>query len=250
ITHQLVDACADRPEGWSSVFPEKVKDVVLPGYTVFNLDDARVAARRLRDLGPIRIKEPLAAGGKGQAVAGTIEQVNTFLETFDAAEIAVHGLVLESNLRGVTTLSVGQINIDDMTIAYHGKQRVAINNEGSPTYGGSSLVCVRGGWEALAERPMPTAVRLAVAPAKLYDAATSTYPGFAVSRQNYDVAQGFDGQGRLRSGVLEASWRSGGASTAELAAMKEFAQDPALQLVEASSVKEFGRGPQAPRNAS
>ncbi|HVI63592.1 MAG TPA: DUF3182 family protein, partial [Bradyrhizobium sp.] len=65
ITHQLVDACADRPEGWSSVFPEKVKDVVLPGYTVFNLDDARVAARRLLDLGPIRIKEPLAAGGKG-----------------------------------------------------------------------------------------------------------------------------------------------------------------------------------------
>src|SRR5262249_26126951 len=101
----------------------------------------------------------------------------------------------------------------------------------------------------LAELPMPSAVRLAVAQAKFYDAATSTYPGFAVSRQNYDVAQGFDGQGRLRSGVLEASWRSGGASTAELAAMKEFAQDPALQLVEACSVKEFGRGPQTPRNA-
>jgi len=156
ITHQLIDACADRPERWSSVFPEKVKDVVLPGYTVFNLDDARVAARRLRDLGPIRIKEPLAAGGKGQAVAATIEQVNTFLETFDAAEIAVHGLVLESNLRDVTTVSIGQITIDDMTIAYHGKQRVAINNEGSPTYGGSNLVCVRGGWKALAELPMPS----------------------------------------------------------------------------------------------
>src|SRR5262245_56138219 len=60
ITHRLVDACANRPEGWSSAFPEKVKDVVLPGYTVFNLDDARVAARRLLELGPIRIKEPLA----------------------------------------------------------------------------------------------------------------------------------------------------------------------------------------------
>src|SRR6516165_5861812 len=103
ITHQLVDACADRPEGWSSVFPEKVKDVVLPGYTVFNLDDARIAARRLLDLGPIRIKEPLAAGGKGQAVAATIEQAKTLLETFDAVEIAVNGLVLESNLHNVTT---------------------------------------------------------------------------------------------------------------------------------------------------
>ena len=249
ITHQLVDACADRPEGWSSAFPEKVKDVVLPGYTVFDLDDARVAARRLLDLGPIRIKEPLAAGGKGQAVAATIEQAKTLLETFDAVEIAVNGLVLESNLRDVTTVSIGQITIDDMTIAYHGKQRVAINNEGSPTYGGSNLVCVRGGWKALAELPMPSAVRLAAVQAKFYDAATSKYPGFTVSRRNYDVAQGFDGEGRLRSGVLEASWRSGGASTAELAAMKQFAQDPALQVVEACSVKRFGRGQQAPRKA-
>ena len=193
ITHQLVDACADRPEGWSSVFPEKVKDVVLPGYTVFNSVDARVAARRLLDLGPIRIKEPLAAGGKGQAVAATIEQVKTFLETFDAVDIAVHGLVLESNLHNVTTLSIGQITIDDMTIAYHGKQKVAINNEGSPTYGGSNLVCVRGGWKALAELPMPSTVRLAATQAKFYDAATSKCPGFAISRRNYDVAQGFDG---------------------------------------------------------
>src|SRR5262249_2647900 len=133
ITHRLADACANRPEGWSSAFPEKVKDVVLPGYTVFNLDDARVAARRLLELGPIRIKEPLAAGGKGQAVAATIEQVNTFLETFDAAEIAVHGLVLESNLRGVTTVSIGHSTIDDMTIAYHRNQHSAINNQRTPT---------------------------------------------------------------------------------------------------------------------
>jgi Protein of unknown function (DUF3182) len=59
-------------------------------------------------------------------------------------------------------------------------------------------------------------------------------PGFTVSRRNYDVAQGIDGEGQRRSGVLEASWRSGGASTAELAAMKEFAQDPTLQVVEES----------------
>jgi Protein of unknown function (DUF3182) len=249
ITHQLVDASADRPEGWSSAFAEKVQGVVLPGYTVFNLDDARVAARRLLNLGPIRIKEPLAAGGKGQAVAATIDKVKAFLETFDAAEIAVHGLVLESNLRDVTTVSIGEISIGDTTIAYHGKQTTVINNEGSSTYGGSDLVCVRGGWRALAELPMPGTVRLAAAQAKLYDAATSEYPGFAASRRNYDVAQGFDGKGRRRSGVLEASWRSGGASTVELAAMKEFAQDPALQVVEASSVKRYGWGEQAPSKA-
>jgi hypothetical protein len=69
------------------------------------------------------------------------------------------------------------------------------------------------------------------------------------SRRNYDVAQGLDGKGRRRSGVLEASWRSGGASTAELAALREFVQDPTLQVVEASAAKLFGRGHEPPRNA-
>ena len=69
------------------------------------------------------------------------------------------------------------------------------------------------------------------------------------SRRNYDVAQGLDGKDRKRSGVLEASWRSGGASTAELAALREFAQDPTLQVVEACAVKLFGSGHEAPRNA-
>jgi hypothetical protein len=75
------------------------------------------------------------------------------------------------------------------------------------------------------------------------------YPGFIASRRNYDVAQGLDGKGRKRSGVLEASWRSGGASTAELAALREFAQDCTLQIVEARAVKLFGSGQEAPRNA-
>ena len=53
----------------------------------------------------------------------------------------------------------------------------------------------RGGWEALAQLPMPAAVRLAAAQAKLYEDAMREYPGFMVSRRNYDVAQGLDGKG-------------------------------------------------------
>ena len=249
ITHQLVDPSGDRPEGWSSTYAEMVHDVVLPGYTAFSVDDARTAAARLLSSGPIRIKEPLAAGGAGHTVATKIDEVEAFLEAFPEAAITAHGLVVESNLRDVTTVSIGQITIDDMTVAYHGTQRVATNNAGCRVYGGSALVCVLGGWEALARLPMPDAVRLAAAQAKLYENAMREYPGFMVSRRNYDVAQGLDGKGRRRSGVLEASWRSGGASTAELAALREFAQDPTLQVVEARAVKLFGRGHEVPRNA-
>src|SRR5262249_36677235 len=152
-----------------SAYAEMVQDVVLPGYTVFSVDDARTAAARLLSSGPIRIKEPLAAGGAGHTVARTIDEVEAFLEASPEAAIAAYGLVIESNLRDVTTVSIGQITIDDMTIAYHGKQRVATNNAGCPAYGGSALVCVRGGWEALARLPMPGPVRVAAAQAKLYE---------------------------------------------------------------------------------
>jgi hypothetical protein len=77
-----------------------------------------------------------------------------------------------------------------MTIADHGTQRVAINNAGCRVYGGSALVCVHGGWESLERLPMPRAVRLAAAQAKLYEDGMREYPGFMVSRRNYDVAQG------------------------------------------------------------
>jgi len=80
---------------------------------------------------------------------------------------SAHGLVVESNLRDATTVSIGQITIDDMTIAYHGTQWVENNNTGCRVYGGSALVCGRGGWEALLRLPMPGAIRFAATQAKL-----------------------------------------------------------------------------------
>jgi len=69
------------------------------------------------------------------------------------------------------------------------------------------------------------------------------------SRRNYDVAQGIDGAGQKRSGVLEASWRSGGASTAELEALALFMRNPEIQVVEACAVKHFGRDHHPPQRA-
>jgi hypothetical protein len=77
----------------------------------------------------------------------------------------------------------------------------------------------------------------------------SAYPGFVASQRNYDVGQGIDAEGEWRSGVLEASWRVGGASTAELAAATAFVEDPLLQIVYASVVKEFGKTHEVPPDA-
>jgi len=55
--------------------------------------------------------------------------------------------------------------------------------------------------------------------------------------------------GRPRSGVLEPSWRVGGASSAELGALAAFARDPSLRIVGASHVEEYGKGCRAPTGA-
>ena len=61
-----------------------------------------------------------------------------------------------------------------------------------------------------------------------------------LSRRNYDVAQGLDARRQLRSGVLEQSWRMGGASGAEIAALEAFRADSSLPAVRASTVEIYG----------
>jgi Protein of unknown function (DUF3182) len=249
ITHGLIDRYAERPLGWSTAFADRVREIVLPGYTVFSNRDAQVAATRMLTRGPIRLKKPLSASGKDQTLVTTLNELDAVLEKVTADEMATYGLVLEENLRQVRTLSIGEVAVGGLTVSYHGTQRTVRDNEGRAVYGGSDLICVRGGWERLEALPMLPQVRAAVRAARRYDAATEELHGFAASRRNYDVAQGIGADGRLRSGVLEASWRVGGASTAEVMALAAFAQDPLLQIVRASHVEEYGKGRRAPSDA-
>ena len=96
---------------------------------------------------------------------------------------------------------------------------------------------------------MPSEVRAAVAAARQYDAAAEEFSGFIASRRNYDVAQGIGADDWPQSGVLEPSWRVGGASSAELAAMAAFVRDPSLEIVRASHVEEYGERRRAPADA-
>jgi uncharacterized protein DUF3182 len=249
ITHGLVGRDAERPPGWSTAFAERVREIVLPGYTVFSNRDARTAARRLLPRGPIRLKKPLSASGKDQTVVTSLNELDGVLETVTADEMAAYGLVLEENLRRVRTLSVGEVAVGNFRISYYGTQRTVADNEGRPVYGGSDLVCVRGGWEVLDALPMSAEVRAAVAASRRYDEATEEFHGFTASRRNYDVAQGIGADGWPQSGVLEPSWRVGGASSAELAAMAAFARDPSLEIVRASHVEEYGESHRAPVDA-
>jgi hypothetical protein len=109
---------------------------------------------------------------------------------------------------------------------------------------------VRGGFECLLALDLEPQVRTAAEQSiRYHEAAAKHFPGMFASRSNYDVAQGTDGEGTWRSGVLEQSWRIGGASGAEIAALHAFRADPSLQVVHASTREVYGDGHTIPGDA-
>lgn len=241
ITHPLVRPDADSPIGWSRDFARRVTGSVLPGYSAFSLSDAREAGRRLLNEGALRIKPVRATGGRGQERVSSIQALDHALENMDEAELAQYGLVLEANLEHVTTFSVGQTRAAGRTLSYYGTQRLTQDNAGETVYGGSDLLVVEGDFDALLSLELPERTRLAVSQAQVYDdAASACFRNFYASRRNYDIAQGIDGRGRACSGVLEQSWRIGGASSAEIAALEAFAKGSRSPVIRASSVEVYG----------
>jgi hypothetical protein len=240
ITHPLLHEESNRPPGWSQAFAQEVAGDVLPGFTAFSRRDAETAGLRLLEGGPVRVKHPLAAGGRDQWVVASPNELATVLSPLSPEDLARHGLVLERNLSQVTTLSVGIITFDGMTLAYHGTQRTTRDNLGRTVYGGSDLFVVQGDGEALLELEVPASVRRAIAQALAYDRAAVAHYGLIASRRNYDVAVGVDPRGRSLSGVLEQSWRIGGASGAEVAAFLEFRRRQAQPVVHTSCVEAYG----------
>jgi hypothetical protein len=241
ITHPLVEPDAHAPAGWSRDFPQRVRDAVLHGFSTFTLSDARRAGRRVLERGPVRIKPVRESGGRGQIVVTDDEGLRAALDTMDPAEVTGYGLVVEENLIGVTTLSVGQVRVADLLATYHGTQRLTTSNSGATVYGGSDLTIVRGDFDALLGLDLPDHVRLAITHGRAYDrAAMECFPGLFASRRNYDVAIGRDAAGQWRSGVLEQSWRLGGASGAEIAALQAFQAQPTLLSLRASTFEIYG----------
>jgi hypothetical protein len=126
-------------------------------------------------------------------------------------------------------------------IAYFGMQQLTRSHQGVQVYGGSSLTCVRGDMDALRALLDDEAERRVLDCATRYDAQVSqAYPDFFASRRNYDVALGVDPSGMPRCGVLEQSWRVGGATPAEVLALEAMHLDDRLRRVRVSTHEVHG----------
>jgi hypothetical protein len=251
ITHPLLSPDAIAPQGWSSEFGRRVVESVLTGITAFDLADARAAGERLLLLGPVRIKPVLATAGRGQIVVTSTAQLMEALEGQDTERLHECGIVLEEHLEKVKTYSVGQVRVAGIVASYVGVQRLTPDNIGEMVYGGSQLIVARGDFDALRQLELAEDFKIALAKAETYDAAAyACFPGFFASRRNYDIASGLGSEGVFRCGVLEQSWRIGGASGAEVAALEVFHAEPDAQVLEASTIEIFGTQAAPPAGAT
>jgi hypothetical protein len=251
ISHPLVAPDATAPPGWSAGFGARVGDAVLDGYSVFSREDARKAGERLLARGRLRAKPVRATGGRDQRVVRDSKALRQLIDRLDTDELREYGLVLEEDLEDVTTFSVGLVQVDDLTASYYGVQKLTPGHDGQMVFGGSDLTVTRGGFEALLRTELAPDVLRAVEQARRYeDAVRACYPGFYASRRNYDILLGRDAAGRRRSAVLEQSWRAGGATGAELAALEVFRADPGRDRVRTCTVEVFGDSPEPPPHAT
>lgn len=250
ITHPVYDPDANAPAGWSYKFADYVQQVVLAGYTVFGHADALRAGNILLNQGPVRVKPVRGKAGRGQFVVRDAHALKTALMDIDPDELSQYGLVLEEHLENVNTYSVGQVRVGGLVASYVGTQRLTVDNQGEDVYGGSELIVTRGDYPALFSLSLPNEMMLAAAQAQLYDRAASvSFPEFFASRRNYDVAHGVDAHGRMRCGVLEQSWRPGGASAAEVLALETLHARPDINTVQAATLETFGNAEEIPSRA-
>ena len=229
ITHPLVEPGAVAVTGWSDDFARAVKPVTLLGYSAFSRPDASRAGALVLERGRARLKPARGVGGRGQTVVSTINDLDAALAAVSDTELSHHGVVIETNLCEAATFSVGRVRVAELLITYCGTQRQTTDSQGREAYGGSDLIVVRGDYEDLLDLALTPEAWVAVTQARAYDnAASREFPGFFASRRNYDVVQGLDSTSRRCSGVLEQSWRIGGASPAELVALEAFSANPNL----------------------
>lgn len=237
ITHPLVADAEHVPDGWAHGLGDALADVTLPGYTAFGRGDALRAGQALLAQGfPLRIKPGDGVGGLGQAMATNAKALDAVLASLHWDSVRHAGVVIELNLKPVKTYSIGALQLGVHRVACFGMQFLARNHKDQHVYGGSTLTCVRGGLEDLMALLDDPAERRVLDCGIRYDAEVSrAYPEFFASRRNYDVALGVDPSGMPRTGVLEQSWRIGGATPAEVLALQALHLDDRLPRIRVST---------------
>lgn len=242
VAHPLVPGAIASPAGWNPALGTHIAAYTLPGYSAFSKPDIYDAIERLLPQGPVRLKCGGSRGGVGQAVVSDAGRNSAFVEAL-GPDVLAAGVSAEVNLGELRTISIGEVDLPGMTLAYYGEQRLTQTEEGKSVYGGSHLHVLRGNLAQLAKNRLPPGIGDAIAAALGYERSVmNAFPGVFASRRNYDVAIGSQDGGSEHVAVLEHSWRVGGATAAEIAAYEALRASPSKHWIEAFTCELYGEG--------
>lgn len=224
ILHTLPSRDAQHPEWYSPRFAQHVQAVALPGYTAFTIEDTVQAYRLMRSDGlTVRLKDPANTGGLGQHFIGAENELAGILAQYET-KLAKTGIVLEADLHGAVTVTIGYVNIDGAVYTWHGRP-YDVDHDGMMRFGGNELTVVRGGLDVLRKHAGDPHDQLAVDQAKrVFDAYSLL--GTTISRATLDVVQGMSCNGTFLSGVTDPSLRPSASSAAEIRAIEALTDNP------------------------
>lgn len=232
LSHPIHHPSMNSPEGWNNDLGLILRPYVLKGCSAFNTQDALWTAEGMIHDGPLRIKLATANAGRGQWVVNNHEEVVDLFNQAQYQPFFEEGVIIEEALNNTVSFSIGQTEIGNYLISYCGEQEVTIDLKGQHTYGGSTLSVVQGGYSQLENILSFEKHKEALRMVQQYERHIfKAYPQIYASRRNYDVLQGVNAKGQMRLGVLEPSWRAGGASMAELLAFEAFTANSRLHHI-------------------
>lgn len=228
ILHLLPSVNAAHPSWYSPRFAERVRDVVLPGYTAFTYEDVVNAFNLMRGNGfSVRLKDPANTGGLGQHIVHSSEQLAAIMADY-TGKLSKTGIVLEADLHGHATVTIGYVNIDGAIYTWHGRP-YDVDHEGIMRFGGNELTVVRGGLERLRDHSADPYDRLAIDQAKrVFDAYSLL--GTTVSRATLDAVQGTACDDTFLSGITDPSLRPSASSAAEIRAIEALVANPSAAV--------------------
>ncbi|MEJ2864364.1 DUF3182 family protein [Actinomycetospora flava] len=265
----------ETPAWFDHRFPRYVSETTVPGRSCFSSTSlAGAAAALLEEYPGVRFKDPNGASGVGQWSLRSTDEIESVLASVAADArasrdlelndyLAHFGFVVEAEVEDVEAWSVTVTRTPDGCYSSFGSLRelsVETTDQGViQNYGGTSIVMVRGdpcelvvlpSGGVVARDPVAEDVRLAPTPG-IINAAQRYIEGIRLweadgafeTRANVDVITGTvarrDGSREEITAALEESGRVGGASPAELLAIRELRKDPDLAYAVRSSRHSF-----------
>ena len=257
IMHPLVSREAACPLGWSHEFSQELVhlDLVLPGFTVFNIEDIRTAFNHLYDKGvyQIRLKDPLGYLGMNQFIVTSFQELEQFIsdKIVDNEKLEQYGLVVEENL---CPEDLKIYSVSFVTVGFHQVQCIGVQRFSQGLYAGTDFVIMQTGKYILPELLARVGIfnnedaQVIIDKALLFRALLNKHiPEIKTARFNLDIVSGIasiysNGTCELvkRFALLEQSFRVGGASAAEIWGLEYLLCHPSVDAVCASTYYRYG----------